>query len=88
MHEIDSSITQWQHLLSIFPRSDPRRPGLVFSLVSKRLRRHTLSNQREDLDKAVVHLTELILLTPLAWLHRGLIILDALFLERMEHTVN
>jgi tetratricopeptide (TPR) repeat protein len=54
----------------------------MVSLALKRLHRYTLSNQREDLDKAIVHFTESILLPPLSWLqHRqhGPIILDILF---------
>ena len=52
----------------------------MFSLASKRLDRHTLSHQREDLDKAIVHLTESILLSPLSRLNRGRIVLPFLFL--------
>jgi CHAT domain-containing protein len=70
VHEIDSSITQLQHLLSMFPRSDPRRLQYALSLGSKRIHRHTLSGQREDLDKAIVHLSELMLFLPLS-LQRG-----------------
>ena len=79
IHEIDSTITQLQHLLAIFPRSDPRRPRCVFRIASQRVLRHQLSNQREDLDKAIVNLTELILLSPLSWLQCGQNILNALF---------
>ena len=80
MHKFDSSITQLQHDLSMSSRSDPHRPEYLFDLALMIFRRYKVSNQSEDLDKTIVHLTELILLTPLAWLHRGLIILDALFL--------
>jgi CHAT domain-containing protein len=38
-----------------------------------------LSNQREDLDEAIVNFTESILLSPLSWLQHGSIILAALF---------
>jgi hypothetical protein len=48
-------------------------------LASAQFRRHTLSNQREDLDSAIVHLTESILLPTLSWLQYGSFILDALF---------
>jgi tetratricopeptide (TPR) repeat protein len=77
--EIDSSITQLQHLISIFPRSEPRRLEYVLTLGSKRIERHTLSGQREDLDKAILHFTESILLLPLSWLQDGPVILRAFF---------
>ena len=77
IHEIDSSITQLQHLLSIFPRSDPRRLQPIISLASKRHFRYSLLNQREDLDKEIAHLTELILLS---WLQRDTRIFASLFL--------
>ena len=80
VHEIDSSITQLQHLLSIFPRSDPLRLISMYSLAQKRHLRYLLSNQREDLDKSIVHFTELILLSPRSWLQHGPIILNALLL--------
>jgi CHAT domain-containing protein/tetratricopeptide (TPR) repeat protein len=79
LHEIDSSIRQLQHLLSIFPRSNPLRLQLMFSLASKRHLRYSLLDQREDLDKSIVHLTEFILLSPLSRLQRGPNILSALF---------
>ena len=44
-----------------------------------RLQRYTLSNQREDLDKAIVQFTESILLPPFSWLQHGPIILSSLF---------
>jgi hypothetical protein len=78
IHEIDSSITLFRHLLSRVPRSDPLRIQPMISLGSMRLYRHTLSNQREDLDKAIVLLTELIFLPPLSWLQDGPFILRAL----------
>ncbi|KAI9454288.1 CHAT domain-containing protein [Lactarius psammicola] len=53
IHKIDSEITQFQHILSISSRSDPRRHTYVHLLALKRFRRHVLSNQREDLDKAI-----------------------------------
>ena len=52
----------------------------MISLASKRHFRYRQLNQREDLDKEVVHLTELILLPPLSRLQRGPNILASLFL--------
>ena len=79
IHEIDSSITHLQHLLSIFPRSDHRRLKTIYFLASKRHFRYRQLNQREDLDQEIGHLTELILLAPLLRLQRGPIILYTLF---------
>ena len=87
IHEIDSSITQLQHDLSIFTRSDLRRLKSINSLAEKRIRRYALPDQREDLDKAIadltesiVDLTESMLLSPLSLLQHGSIILASLFL--------
>jgi hypothetical protein len=68
IHEIDSSITQLQHDLSIFPRSNPRRPLAIYRIAIDQVLRYDLSNQREDLDKAIVRFTESILLSPHSWL--------------------
>ncbi|KAI9457828.1 CHAT domain-containing protein [Lactarius psammicola] len=53
------------------------------SLVIKRLKRHTPSNQRGGLYEAVLHLTKSILLRPRSWLEHGSIILKALFLPAL-----
>jgi CHAT domain-containing protein len=68
-----------QHVSSLFPQSDPCRLESIGSLASLRLHRYKLSNQREDLDKAIVHLTESILLPPLSWPLHGPLILFASF---------
>ena len=52
----------------------------MISLAQKRHFRYRQLNQREDLDKEIVHLTELILLSPLSWLQRGPIILSSVYL--------
>ncbi|KAI9438874.1 CHAT domain-containing protein, partial [Lactarius psammicola] len=64
IHEIDSEITQSEHILSILSRSDPRRHLSVYLLAMLRLQRHMQSNQREDLDKAILYFTESLLLAP------------------------
>jgi hypothetical protein len=79
IHEIDSSITQFQHDLSIFPRSDPRRLPFVCRIAFRQVYRYQLSNQREDLDKAIVNFTESILLSPLSRPQHGPKIIQALF---------
>ena len=62
----------------MFPRSDPRRLKLTVDLALMRRQRYRLSNQREELDKAIVLFTESILLPPLSWLQYGSMILKVL----------
>jgi tetratricopeptide (TPR) repeat protein len=80
INQIDSSITEYQHVLSMLSRSDPHRHLVIFCMASEQCRRHLRSNQREDLDNSIHHFTKSILLQPLSWLQHGPIILDALFL--------
>ncbi len=54
-------------LLSALPRSHPHRPTCVYNLATARFDRYGLSNQRDDLDKAILHVTESILLQPRSW---------------------
>ncbi|KAH9057544.1 hypothetical protein EDB87DRAFT_1823557 [Lactarius vividus] len=68
IREIDSSITRLQHLLATSSRSDPPRIHSIATLAFERGRRYKLSNQSEDLDKSIIHLTESILLQPSSWL--------------------
>ena len=42
------------------------------------LERSELSNQKDDIDKSILYLTESLLLSPLSWLACGLMILEAL----------
>ncbi|KAI9452974.1 hypothetical protein BJY52DRAFT_873987 [Lactarius psammicola] len=79
IHEIDSVITDFQRVYAISPRSDPLRHYCALCLAVKRLYRHELLNQREDLDKAILHLTESVLLPPHLWLDHGPLIHQALF---------
>ncbi|KAH9170793.1 CHAT domain-containing protein [Lactarius sanguifluus] len=79
IREIDSSITQFRHLLATSSRSDPLRLHSVLSLALGRRKRYALSNQSEDRDKSIIHLTELILLQPRSWLKIGPLILTAFF---------
>ncbi|KAI9452595.1 CHAT domain-containing protein [Lactarius psammicola] len=80
IHEIDSLITQFQHVLSISSRFDPFRHLSVYCLAMLRLQRHMESNEREDLDKAILHFTEALLLAPLSWPEHGPMILQVLML--------
>jgi hypothetical protein len=79
IHKIDSSITDYQQLLAMLSRSDPRRPLFLFGLALDQLDRHMLSNQREVLDDSISHFAESILLIPHSWFQRGPLILKALF---------
>ena len=60
-------------------RSDPLRPASCLGLAITRLRRHRLSNQREDLEKAIFHLTESILFPSCLRSEHGSIVLQSLF---------
>ncbi|KAH9057059.1 CHAT domain-containing protein [Lactarius deliciosus] len=80
IHEIDSSIARVQQILAKSPRSEPLRLPFLIYLAFKRSLRYIRSNQKEDLDKSIFHLTELILLGPLAWLEYGPCIFEVFFL--------
>jgi tetratricopeptide (TPR) repeat protein len=68
--ELDGNILRCHRLLESLPRSDPGRSTLLIQLVRLRTQRRSsqgaLSNpsQKSDLDKAITHLTEAILLPP------------------------
>ena len=79
IHEIDSSISRCHHIISISSRSDPDIPILLNHMAIEQLQRYMLSNQKEDLDKAIFHFTEAILIPLLSWLQHGPLIIDALF---------
>ncbi|KAH9013454.1 CHAT domain-containing protein [Lactarius pseudohatsudake] len=64
INEIDSSISQYQHLLATSSRSDPRRIFSLVELASLRYQRYKLSNQSEDIDRTIFHWAEFILLHP------------------------
>ncbi|KAH8978916.1 CHAT domain-containing protein [Lactarius hatsudake] len=79
IHEIDASITLLEKPLTTLSRSDPRRIPSIVILALERARRYKLSNQSEDCDKLIIHLTELILLQPRSWLELGPTILVDFF---------
>ena len=64
IHEIDSAITRIQDGLSAFPRSHPVRPVVIYGLANAQFDRYELLNQVDDLNKAILHLTESILHQP------------------------
>ncbi|KAH8995801.1 CHAT domain-containing protein [Lactarius hatsudake] len=79
IHDVDARITLHQRRLSISSRADLSRPIFVLSMAMTRLEQHMLSNQMEDLEQAIVHLTESLLLPPHSWPEHGPNILEALF---------
>jgi tetratricopeptide (TPR) repeat protein len=62
--ELEGKILRYCRLLESLPRSHPKRPTLLCLLAALRSQRRELSNQRSDLDKAITHITEAILLPP------------------------
>ncbi|KAI9452967.1 CHAT domain-containing protein [Lactarius psammicola] len=80
IHDIGSFVAHSQQFLSLSSQYDPLRLSSVIGLAITRLEQHVLSNQREDLDKSILHLTESILLPPRSWTEHPLMILQALFL--------
>jgi CHAT domain-containing protein len=80
IQKIDARITHYQRHLSVSFRLDPYRPKLILGMAVSLLKRHMLSNLREDLDKSLVHFTESILLPPSSWLEHRPLALQALFL--------
>ncbi|KAI9452963.1 CHAT domain-containing protein [Lactarius psammicola] len=77
---IDSYIARSQESLLGLPRSHPTRLTHGFNMAVVRIRRYRMSHEVDDLDKAILLLTESILLQPHTWLERGPLILRALFL--------
>ena len=52
---------------------------MAYRLALQLLERFLLSNQKDDIDKTILYLTESLLLSPLSWLAHGLMIVEALF---------
>jgi CHAT domain-containing protein len=68
LQEFDSRsrITEYKQHLSTLSRTDHRRSLSALALALEQYERFKLSNQREDIDGAIVHLTESIHLLPLS----------------------
>ncbi|KAI0297316.1 CHAT domain-containing protein [Multifurca ochricompacta] len=62
--ELDQMITSHQRALSRIPRSHPLYTTYIHRLARSRFERYKLSEQKEDLDKSIVHYTEAIFLPP------------------------
>ena len=79
IHEIAVDISKFRLRLSTLARSHPLRPFLVYRLALQLFERYSLLNQKDDIDKTILYLTESLLLSPLSWLAHGLMIVEALF---------
>ena len=79
IHEIAANISKFRLRLSTLAQSHPLRPFLAYRLALQLLERFLLSNQKDDIDKTILYLTESLLLSPLSWLAHGLMIVEALF---------
>ncbi|KAH9025941.1 CHAT domain-containing protein [Lactarius pseudohatsudake] len=64
--DIDLEIANVQNVLSQYPRSHPEHIIGVHTLAQGRFVRYKLSQQKEDLDKSILHYTEAILLPPVS----------------------
>ena len=64
--DIDHNIAILQNLLSLYPLSHPEHINCVYDLALARWKRYQLLNEKEDLDKCIVHCTMAILLPPVS----------------------
>ncbi|KAI0294714.1 CHAT domain-containing protein [Multifurca ochricompacta] len=62
--QLDQIITSHQRALSRIPRSHPPYTAYIHVLAKSRFLRYELSEQKEDLDKSIVHYIEAIFLPP------------------------
>ena len=80
--EIEQTITEYLHLCQSLPRSHPIRTALLCNLAAARSQRFALLEQRSDLDKAITHSTEAVLLSSAQNIVFTLFHLAALLLSR------
>ncbi|KAN0140695.1 hypothetical protein V8E53_001522 [Lactarius tabidus] len=71
IHDIAADISKWKLRLSALPRCHPLRPICAGNLAFQLLERNALSNQKDDLDKSILYLTETLLFSSHALLARG-----------------
>ena len=64
--DIDRNIKLLQNSLSLFPRSHSERINCVYYLTELRWVRYQLSQEKQDVDKSIVHCTEAIFLPPIS----------------------
>jgi hypothetical protein len=82
--ELDGEILKHHLLLESSPRSDPNRPRYLRQLMGLRTERMVFTSQKSDLDKAVTHLTEAVLLPPTQDIVLVFFSLAALLLSRFS----
>ena len=71
--------TNLQKRIAILPRSHPARLLPIYHMAMLYDSRYVLLHHREDLDRAILHFTELILFPPHCWAVHDLVIFDILF---------
>jgi tetratricopeptide (TPR) repeat protein len=74
IHEIGADISEYNLILSALPRYHPLRTILAAILGLQLLERYVLSNQKDDLDKSILYMTESLLSSPVLWFAYGPII--------------
>ena len=84
--EFDKMLLEYNRLLKSLPRSNFTRPGLLFQMALLRTRRRGFSGQKSDLDKAITHLTEAVLLLPTQRIVFALFHLATILLLRFTNT--
>ena len=80
--EIEGKILEYYGLLRSSPRSDPNRVTYLLDLAELRGQREEFSSQKSDLDKAITHLTEAVLLLQTPYLAGVFLHLASLLLSR------
>jgi tetratricopeptide (TPR) repeat protein len=78
IHEIAANISHFRQRRSTLPRYHPDRPTCAYRLARSLYDRYQLVNQKDDLDKSILYVTESLLLSPLSWLAHGPMILEVL----------
>ncbi|KAI9462889.1 CHAT domain-containing protein [Lactarius psammicola] len=77
--DIDGCIPIAQNSLSLYPRSHPIHIVGIYTLAIARLNRYILSQEKEDLDKCIVHYTEAAFLPPVSQAGLSLNVVQILF---------
>ena len=74
--------SQLSLVVRFHPRHHPIRPICAYLLAWQLLERYKLSNQKNDIDRAILHLTESLLFSSISWLTHGpdsLLILEVFY---------
>ena len=65
--EIDRDITILQNSLSLYPRSHTEHINCIYKLAEARRNRYQLSEEKDDLDKSILHHSMAIFLSPVSY---------------------